>query len=57
MNTSTPPANSKSGVNERKGEGSALADVTPGPAKFKNDPSDPNNPNEVRERHLNKLRP
>jgi len=33
------------------------ADVISSPGGFRNHPDDPNNPNEVRERYLRKLRP
>jgi len=41
---------------ERQAEEERQADTVSEPGGFKNDPDDPTNPNEVRERHLRKLR-
>jgi hypothetical protein len=41
---------------ERQAEEERKADTVSKPGGFKNDPDDPTNPNEVRERHLRKLR-
>jgi hypothetical protein len=41
----------------RQVEEERQADSVSTPGGFKNDPDDPTNPNEVRERHLKKLRP
>jgi hypothetical protein len=41
----------------RQVEEERRADSVSKPGGFKNDPDDPTNPNEVRERHLRKLRP
>jgi hypothetical protein len=40
----------------RQAEEERRADSVSKPGGFKNDPDDPTNPNEVRERHLKKLR-
>jgi hypothetical protein len=40
----------------REVEEERQADSVSEPGGFKNDPDDPTNPNEVRERHLKKLR-
>jgi hypothetical protein len=40
---------------ERQGEGEDRAEAAK-PEKFQNDPKDPQNPNEVRERHLKKIK-
>jgi hypothetical protein len=37
-------------------EGERNAPTVSRPGGFKNDPDDPTNPNEVRERHLNKIK-
>ena len=42
---------------ERQAEEESKADTVSKPGGFKNDPVDPTNPNEVRERHLKKIRP
>jgi hypothetical protein len=42
---------------EHQVEEERQADTVSEPGGFKNDPDDPTNPNEVRERHLRKLRP
>jgi len=41
----------------RQAEAESKADTISQPGGFKNDPDDATNPNEVRERHLKKLRP
>ena len=40
---------------ERQAEEESKADTVSKPGGFKNDPDDPTNPNEVRERHLKKI--
>ena len=40
---------------ERQAEEESKADPISKPGGFKNDPPDPTNPNEVRERHLKKI--
>lgn len=45
----------KSKKGERKTEGGSRAGTVSRPGGFDNDPADPANPNEVRERHLNKI--
>jgi hypothetical protein len=40
----------------RQAAAESKADTVSKPGGFKNDPDDPTNPNEVRERHLRKLR-
>ena len=42
---------------ERQAEEESKADTVSKPGGFKNDPDDPTNPNEVRERHLKKIKP
>jgi hypothetical protein len=41
---------------ERQAEQESKADTISKPGGFKNDPNDPTNPNEVRERHLKKIK-
>jgi hypothetical protein len=41
---------------ERQAEEESRAAPATKPEGFKNDPDDPTNPNEVRERHLNKIK-
>jgi hypothetical protein len=41
---------------ERQAEEESKADPVSKPGGFKNDPDDPTNPNEVRERHLKKIK-
>jgi hypothetical protein len=42
---------------ERQADEEGKADTVSKPGGFKNDPDDPTNPNEVRERHLKKIKP
>jgi hypothetical protein len=42
---------------ERQAEEEGRADTVSKPGAFPNDPDDPTNPNEVRERHLKKIKP
>jgi len=42
---------------ERQAEEENRADTAAKPGGFNNDPDDPKNPNEVRERHLKKIKP
>jgi hypothetical protein len=42
---------------ERQAEEENQADTASRPGGFSNDPADPKNPNEVRERHLKKIKP
>jgi hypothetical protein len=42
---------------ERQAEEESRADTASKPGGFNNDPDDPKNPNEVRERHLKKIKP
>jgi hypothetical protein len=42
---------------ERQAEEESNEDTVSKPGGFKNDPDDPTNPNEVRERHLKKIKP
>ena len=42
---------------QRQAEEESKADTVSRPGGFKNDPDDPTNPNEVRERHLKKIKP
>jgi len=44
-------------ADERQAEEESKAETASKPGGFKNDPDDPTNPDEVRERHLKKLRP
>jgi hypothetical protein len=41
---------------ERQAEEESNADTVSKPGGFKNDPDEPTNPNEVRERHLKKIK-
>jgi hypothetical protein len=41
---------------ERQAEEESKANTVSKPGGFKNDPDDPTNPNEVRERHLKKIK-
>ena len=41
---------------ERQAEEESKADTVSKPGGYKNDPDDPTNPNEVRERHLKKIK-
>jgi hypothetical protein len=41
---------------QRQAEEESKADTVSQPGGFPNDPDDPTNPNEVRERHLNKIK-
>jgi hypothetical protein len=41
---------------QRQAEEESRADTVSKPGGFKNDPNDPTNPNEVRERHLKKIK-
>jgi hypothetical protein len=41
---------------QRQAEEESRADTVSKPGGFKNDPDDPTNPNEVRERHLKKIK-
>jgi hypothetical protein len=50
-------ANRGKSKDERQGEEESQADTVSKPGGFQNDPDDPTNPNEVRGRHLNKIRP
>ena len=42
--------------NQRQAEEESKEDTVSKPGGFKNDPDDPTNPNEVRERHLKKIK-
>jgi hypothetical protein len=42
---------------ERQAEEEGKAETVSRPGGFPNDPDDPRNPNEVRERHLRKIKP
>jgi hypothetical protein len=42
---------------ERQAEEEGKAETVSRPGAFPNDPDDPRNPNEVRERHLKKIKP
>jgi hypothetical protein len=42
---------------QRQAEEESDAETVSKPGGFDNDPDDPRNPNEVRERHLNKIKP
>ncbi|HEY5263688.1 MAG TPA: hypothetical protein VIJ37_01755 [Steroidobacteraceae bacterium] len=44
-------------ADERQAEEESKGEPASKPGGFENDPDDPTNPNEVRERHLKKLRP
>ncbi len=50
------PAGTGKSKDERQAEEESKAKPASKPGGFKNDPSDPTNPNEVRERHLKKLK-
>jgi hypothetical protein len=59
---SSEPPRSDKGIDtgkskdERQAEEESKADTVSKPGGFKNDPDDPTNPNEVRERHLKKIK-
>jgi hypothetical protein len=48
-------ANRGKSKDERQAEEESQADTVSKPGGFRNDPDDPTNPNEVRERHRNKI--
>jgi len=50
-------ANRGKSKDERQAEEESEAKPASKPGGFPNDPDDPTNPNEVRERHLNKIKP
>jgi hypothetical protein len=55
---SPPPTVDKGkSKDDRQAEEENLTDSASRPGGFKNDPADPKNPNEVRERHLKKIKP
>ena len=49
-------ANRDKSKDQRQAEEESQADTASKPGGFPNDPDDPTNPNEVRERHLNKIK-
>jgi hypothetical protein len=53
LSSSTAEPKSK---DERQAEEEERADPATKPDSFQNDPNDPKNPNEVRERHLKKIK-
>jgi hypothetical protein len=53
-NAVTPP-DERATANDRQAAQERKAKSVSRPGGFKNDPDDPTNPNEVRERHLRKL--
>jgi hypothetical protein len=56
--TSGAPAVDRSkSKDQHQAEAEAKADSASEPGGFSNDPDDPTNPNEVRERHLKKIHP
>jgi hypothetical protein len=54
--TSEPRPHGEKPKDERQAEEESKADTVSKPGGFKNDPDDPTNPNEVRERHLKKIK-
>jgi hypothetical protein len=50
------PRDPEKSKNQRQTEEESKADTVSKPGGFKNDPDDPTNPNEVRERHLKKIK-
>ena len=50
------PAGERATADQRQAAQERKAKSVSKPGGFKNDPDDPTNPNEVRERHLRKLR-
>jgi hypothetical protein len=54
--TSEPRRKGGKSKDERQAEDESKADTVSKPGGFKNDPDDPTNPNEVRERHLKKIK-
>ena len=52
-----PTVDKDKSKDERQAEEENQADTVSRPGGFKNDPDDPKNPNEVRERHLKKIKP
>jgi hypothetical protein len=51
-----PRPGSNKSKDEHQAEEPAKADQVSKPGGFQNDPDDPTNPNEVRERHLKKIK-
>jgi hypothetical protein len=52
-----PAVDKGNSKDERQAEEENRADTASKPGGFNNDPNDPKNPNEVRERHLKKIKP
>jgi hypothetical protein len=50
------PPRPRSDKGKSVGTGKSKADPVSRAGRFKNDPDDPTNPNEVRERHLKKIK-
>ncbi|MDP9089050.1 MAG: hypothetical protein M3O26_09965 [Pseudomonadota bacterium] len=57
LTESSPSADKGKSKDERQAEQEAAAETVSKPGGFDNDPDDPTNPNEVRERHLKKIEP
>jgi hypothetical protein len=55
--SSRPAVDKGKSKDERQAEEENRADTASKPGGFHNDPDDPKNPNQVRERHLKKIKP
>jgi hypothetical protein len=51
-----PSVDKSKSKDQRQAEEESSADTASKPGGFDNDPDDPTNPNEVRERHLKKIK-
>src|SRR5579859_6531999 len=51
-----PPVDGGKSKDQSQADEDGKTDKVPKPGAFHNDPDDPNNPNEVRERHLQKIK-
>ena len=51
-----PSVDKSKSKDQRQAEEESAADTVSKPGGFENDPDDPTNPNEVRERHLKKIK-
>jgi hypothetical protein len=54
--TPRPSVDDSKSKDRREAEEESAADTVSKPGGFENDPDDPKNPNEVRERHLKKIK-
>jgi hypothetical protein len=51
-----PESDDRKSKNERRPDEESEAETASSPGRFENDPPDPRNPNEERERHLKKIK-